>query len=87
MKFYRKNIELVYKTQYIAIRKNVLQYVLETKILQYIGKPIILHSPRYMLTRHNLVVARNTTWEEVSCKENEYSVSEKTLYRFLYGFN
>ena len=25
----------------IAIRKNVLQYILETKILQYTGKPII----------------------------------------------
>ena len=30
-------------------RKNVLQYVLETKILQYIGKPIILHSPNNWL--------------------------------------
>ena len=26
--------------------ENVLQYVLETKILQYTGIPIILHSPR-----------------------------------------
>ena len=34
-------------TIHIAIRKNVLQYVLETKILQYIGKPIKLHSPKY----------------------------------------
>ena len=33
------------------------------------------------MTRHNLVVARNTTLEEVSCKVNEYSVSENTLYR------
>ena len=36
-----------------------------------------------MLTRHNLVVARNTTLEEVSCKVNEYFVSENTLYRFV----
>ena len=40
-----------------------------------------------MLTRHNLVVAPNTTLEEVSCKVNEYSVSENTLYRFVDGFN
>ena len=40
-----------------------------------------------MLTRHNLIVARNTTLEEVSSKVNEYSVSEITLYRFVYGFN
>ena len=40
-----------------------------------------------MLTRHNLVVARNTTLEEVSCKVNECSVSENTLYRFVDGFN
>ena len=40
-----------------------------------------------MLTRHNLNVARNTTFEEVSCKLNEYSVSENTLYRFFDGFN
>ena len=37
----------------------------------------------YMLTRHNLVVARNTTLEEVSCKVNEYSVSENTLYIYV----
>ena len=41
----------------------------------------------FMLTRYNLVVARNTTLEEVSCKVNEYSVSESTLYRFVDGFN
>ena len=40
-----------------------------------------------MLTRHNLVVARNTTFEEVSCNVNEYSVSENTLYRSVDGFN
>ena len=39
-----------------------------------------------MLTRHNLVVARNATLEEVSCKVNEYSVSENTLYRCVDGF-
>ena len=38
-----------------------------------------------MLTRHNLVVARNTIWEEVSCKVNEYSVCENTLYRNEYS--
>ena len=27
------------------------------------------------------------TLEEVSCKVNEYSVSENTLYRFVDGFN
>ena len=41
----------------------------------------------YMLTQYNLVVARNTTLEEVSCKVYEYSVSENTLYRFVDGFN
>ena len=40
-----------------------------------------------MLTRHNLVVAQNTTLEDVSCKVNEYSVSENTLYKFVDGFN
>ena len=40
-----------------------------------------------MLTRHNLVVARNTTLEEVSCEVNEYSVSENTFYRCVEGFN
>ena len=34
----------------------------------------------YILTRHNLVVARKTTLEEVFCKVNEYFVSENTLY-------
>ena len=40
-----------------------------------------------MLTRHtgNLVVAQNTTLEEVSCKVNEYSVH--TLYIYVDGFN
>ena len=38
-----------------------------------------------MLTRHNLVVAQNTTLDEVSFKVNECSVSEKTLYRFVDG--
>ena len=33
------------------------------------------------MARHNLVVARNTTSEEVSCEVNEYFVSENTLYR------
>ena len=40
-----------------------------------------------MLTRYNLVVARNTKFEEVSCKVNEYSASENTLYRCVDGFN
>ena len=41
-----------------------------------------------MLTRHYLVVARNTTLEEVSCKVDEQiSVSEKILYRCVDGFN
>ena len=40
-----------------------------------------------MLTRHNLDVARNTTLEEGSCKVNEYSVSENTLYICVDGFN
>ena len=39
-----------------------------------------------MLTLHNLV-AWNTILEEVSCKVNEYSVSENTLYRCVDGFN
>ena len=40
-----------------------------------------------MLTRHYLVVAQNTTLEEVSCKVNEYLVSENTLYRCVDGFD
>ena len=40
-----------------------------------------------MLTRYYLVVARNTTLKEISCKVNEYSVSENTLYRGVDGFN
>ena len=40
-----------------------------------------------MLTRHNLVVAVNTTLKEVSCKVKEYSVSQNTLYKFVDGFN
>ena len=40
-----------------------------------------------MLTRHYVVVARNTTLEEVSCKVNEYAVSENTLYRCVDRFN
>ena len=40
-----------------------------------------------MLTRHSLVVDQNATLEEVSCNVNEYSVSENTLYRCVYGFN
>ena len=40
-----------------------------------------------ILTRHNLIVTRNITLEEVSCKVNEYSVSENTLYRCVDGFN
>ena len=41
----------------------------------------------YIVTRDYLVVARNITLEEVSCKVNEYFVSEKTLYRCVYDFN
>ena len=33
------------------------------------------------------MVARNTTLEEVSCKVNDHSVSENTLYRCVDGFN
>ena len=33
-----------------------------------------------MLTRHYLVVAQKTILVEVSCKVNEYTVSENTLY-------
>ena len=40
-----------------------------------------------MLTRHILVVARNNTLEDVSCKVNEYSVSKNTLFRCFNGFN
>ena len=40
-----------------------------------------------ILTLHNLVVALNTTLEEVSCKINDHSVSENTLYRCVDGFN
>ena len=40
-----------------------------------------------MLTRHNLVVVRDTTLEEFSYKVNEYSVYENTLYRCVDGFN
>ena len=46
-----------------------------------------LANREYIVTRHNIVVARNTTFEEVSCKVNEYSVSENTLYRYVDGFN
>ena len=41
----------------------------------------------YMLTRHNLVVARDTRLEEVSYEVNEYDVYENTLYRCVDGFN
>ena len=34
-----------------------------------------------------MVVAQNTTLEEVSCKVNDHSVSENTLYRCVDGFN
>ena len=40
-----------------------------------------------ILTRRYLVVARNTTLQEVSCKVNKYSVSENTLYRYVDGFH
>ena len=40
-----------------------------------------------MLTRHNLVVTRYTILEEVSCKVNEYSVSENTLCICVDGFH
>ena len=39
------------------------------------------------MTRHKLVVTRNTTLEEVSCKGKELFVSENTLYRCVDGFN
>ena len=39
-----------------------------------------------MLTRHYLVVTGDTTFEDVFCKENEYSVYENTLSRCVDGF-
>ena len=51
------------------------------------SRTIILAIRGYILTRHNLVVSLNITLEEVSCKVNEYSVSENTLYRCVDGFN
>ena len=47
----------------------------------------VLANSGYILTRHNLVVAQNTTLEEVSFKVNEYSVSENTLYRCVGCFS
>ena len=41
----------------------------------------------YILLRHNLVVARNTTLEEVSCKIDQYFVSDNTLYICVDGLN
>ena len=41
----------------------------------------------HTLTRHNPVVARDTTLEEVSCKVNEYFVSDSTFNRFVDGSN
>ena len=41
----------------------------------------------YIFNRHNVVAARNITFEEVSCKVNEYFVSKSTLYRCVDGFN
>ena len=38
-------------------------------------------------TRHNLDVAQNTTFKEVSSKVNEYLLSENTLYKCIAGFN
>ena len=40
-----------------------------------------------MLIRHNLVVVRNTTLEDVFCTVNEFSVSENTLYRCVDGMS
>ena len=39
----------------------------------------------YILTRHNLDVARNTTLEEVSCNMNGFLFSEHTIYRCIDG--
>ena len=36
---------------------------------------------------HNLVVARNTPFEDVTCKENGYFCVGDTLYRCVDGFN
>ena len=41
----------------------------------------------YILLRYNLVVARNTTFEIVSCKINEYFVFDNTLYICVDGLN
>ena len=40
----------------------------------------------YILTRHYVFVARNTTFEEVSIKLYEYFVSKNPLYRCVDGF-
>ena len=42
---------------------------------------------KYILKRHSLDAARNTTFEDTSSKVNEYFVSENTLYRCVNGFN
>ena len=39
------------------------------------------------MTKYGLVVARNATFEEVSCKVNGYFVSRNTIYRYVDGFN
>ena len=41
---------------------------------------------KYILAGHNLDVARNITFEEVSRKEDEYFMFEKTLYRVVDRF-
>ena len=43
----------------------------------------ILTIREYILIRHNLVVAPNTTLEEVSLRINEYAVSE-TLFTVVF---
>ena len=42
---------------------------------------------KYILIRHHLVLDRNTTFEQVSCKVNEYFVSENRLDICFDGFN
>ena len=47
----------------------------------------IMAMREYILTRYNVVVAQNTTFEEVSCNINEYFVSDNNHYRCVDGFN
>ena len=71
---FKKSTE--YNAIRIAIRKNVLQYVLETKILQYIGKPIILHSPKGYVED---MADTNVQWMEAGVTD----VNSTKVYRII----